>query len=75
MKQILLLYTESNVVDAIRLMNDKNTSSIIVKFKDSEEPIGIVTERDILYCAVAESKGSVENHIKGNNEFTNPYDQ
>ena len=69
------LHENANVVDAIRLMNDKNTSSIIVKFKDSEEPIGIVTERDILYRAVAESKESVENHIKGNNEFTNPYDQ
>lgn len=50
------LYEDANVVDATRLMNNKNTSSIIVRLKDSEEPIGIVTERDILYRVVAESK-------------------
>ena len=50
------LYEDANVVDATRLMNNKNTSSIIVRLKDSEEPIGIVTERDILYRVVAENK-------------------
>ncbi len=50
------LYEDANVVDATRLMNNKNTSSIIVRLEDSEEPIGIVTERDILYRVVAESK-------------------
>ena len=50
------LYEDANVVDATRLMNSKNTSSIIVRLKDSEEPIGIVTERDILYRVVAENK-------------------
>ncbi|MFZ0327729.1 MAG: CBS domain-containing protein [Nitrososphaeraceae archaeon] len=58
------LHENANVVDAIRLMNDKNTSSIIVKFKDSEEPIGIVTERDILYRAVAESKDPSKTTLK-----------
>src|SRR5215831_10175769 len=37
-------------------MNNKNTSSIIVRLKQSEEPIGIVTERDILYRVVAEGR-------------------
>jgi len=50
------LYEDANVVDATRLMNNKNTSCTIVRLKDSEEPIGIVTERDILYRVVAESK-------------------
>lgn len=50
------LYEDANVVDATRLMNNKNTSCIIVRLKGSEEPIGIVTERDILYRVVAESK-------------------
>lgn len=50
------LYEDANVVDATRLMNDKNTSSIIVRLKDSGEPVGIVTERDILYRVVAENK-------------------
>jgi CBS domain-containing protein len=50
------LYEDANIVDATRLMNNKNTSSIIVRLKDSKEPIGIVTERDILYRVVAEGK-------------------
>ncbi len=50
------LYEDANVVDATRLMNNKNTSCVIVRLKDSEEPIGIVTERDILYRVVAENK-------------------
>jgi signal-transduction protein with cAMP-binding, CBS, and nucleotidyltransferase domain len=50
------LYEDANVVDATRLMNNKNTSSIIVRLRNSEEPIGIVTDKDILYRVVAESK-------------------
>ncbi len=50
------LCEDANVVDATRLMNSKNTSSIIVRLKNSEEPIGIVTDRDILYRVVAENK-------------------
>jgi CBS domain-containing protein len=58
------LHENANVVDAIRLMNDKNTSSVIVNPKDSEEPIGIVTERDILYRVVAESKDPSKTTLK-----------
>jgi CBS domain-containing protein len=50
------LYEDANVVNATRLMNSKNTSSIIVRLKNTEEPLGIVTERDILYRVVAENK-------------------
>ena len=50
------LYEDANVVDATQLMNSKNTSSIIVRLRNSEEPIGIVTDRDILYRVVAEGK-------------------
>ncbi|MGN6633353.1 MAG: CBS domain-containing protein [Nitrososphaeraceae archaeon] len=49
------LCEDANIVDATRLMNSKNTSSIIVRLKNSEEPIGIITDRDILYRVVAES--------------------
>jgi predicted transcriptional regulator len=66
------LYEDANVVDATRLMNNKNTSCTIVRL-DSEEPIGIVTERDILYRVVAESKDPSKITLKGNNEFTNLY--
>ncbi len=42
------LCEDDNVVEATRLMNSKNTSCIIVRLKNSEEPIGIVTDRDII---------------------------
>jgi CBS domain-containing protein len=63
-RNFAILHENANVVDAIRLMNDKNTSSIIVNLKDSEEPIGIVTERDILYRVVAESKDPSKTTLK-----------
>jgi predicted transcriptional regulator len=36
-------------------MRDKNTSCILIVSKDSNEPIGIVTERDMLYRVLAEN--------------------
>jgi CBS domain-containing protein len=50
------LYEDANIVDATQLMNSKNTSCMIVRIRNSEEPIGIVTDKDILYRVVAESK-------------------
>jgi CBS domain-containing protein len=55
-KDFATLYEDANIVDATQLMNSKNTSSIIVRLRNSEEPIGIITDRDILYRVVAESK-------------------
>ena len=55
-REFATLYEDANIVDATRLMNSKNTSSIIVRLRNSEEPIGIVTDKDILYRVVAESK-------------------
>lgn len=55
-KDFATLCEDASVVDATQLMKDKNTSSIIVMLKGSEEPIGMVTERDILYRVVAENK-------------------
>jgi CBS domain-containing protein len=37
-------------------MRDKDTTSIFVTKKNSFEPIGIVTERDILYRVLAQDK-------------------
>jgi CBS domain-containing protein len=55
-RDVATLCEDDNVVEATRLMNSKNTSCIVVRLKNSEEPIGIVTDRDILYRVVAESK-------------------
>ena len=44
------------VADAAKLIRDKDTTSILVTKKDSSEPVGIVTERDILYRVLAQNK-------------------
>ena len=47
---------DSTVTEAAKLMRDKDTTSIFVTKKNSFEPIGIVTERDILYRVLAQDK-------------------
>jgi CBS domain-containing protein len=47
---------DSTVSDAAKVMRDKDTTSIIVTKRDSSEPVGIVTERDILYRILAQNK-------------------
>src|SRR6187200_658714 len=44
-------------IEAAKVMRDRDVLSILVTIsKNSNEPIGIVTERDILYRVVAENK-------------------
>ena len=43
-------------IEAARKMRDKDTTSILVTKKGSADPIGIVTERDILYRVLAQDK-------------------
>ena len=45
-------------------MKDKDVLSVIVSRKNSKEPIGIVTERDILYRLVSENKGPFKVTLK-----------
>ena len=47
---------DSTVADAAKVMRDKDTTSILITKKDSSEPVGIVTERDILYRVLAQNK-------------------
>lgn len=44
------------MAEAAKIMRDKDTTSILVTKKDSIEPVGIVTERDILYRVLAQNK-------------------
>jgi CBS domain-containing protein len=46
---------DSTVTEAAKEMRDKDTTSLIITKKNSSEPIGIVTERDILYRVLAEN--------------------
>jgi signal-transduction protein with cAMP-binding, CBS, and nucleotidyltransferase domain len=47
---------DSSVTEAAKEMRDKDTTSLIITKKNITEPIGIVTERDILYHVLAENK-------------------
>lgn len=45
------------VGEAAKIMQEKDISCILVTRKGSKEPIGIVTERDVLYRVVAKNMG------------------
>ena len=52
------------VADTVKLMKDKGFSFVFVTHKSLESPIGIVTERDILYRVVAENKSPFKTTLK-----------
>ncbi|MEO9320626.1 MAG: CBS domain-containing protein [Nitrososphaera sp.] len=56
-RNLVMLDVSSSVADAARLMKKRNTTSMFVSVADSDTPVGIVTERDILYKVVAEGRG------------------
>lgn len=66
-KDFATLDEDITITDAVRIMRDKGISSVFVtrSLKKQQEkrqepesyPIGIVTERDILYRVIAENKG------------------
>jgi CBS domain-containing protein len=55
-KDYITLSEDTLVGEAAKVMRNKDTSSVLVSSKNSNDPIGIVTERDILYRVVAENK-------------------
>ena len=63
-KNYVTLSEDTLVAEAAKLMRDKDVLSVLVTGKNSNEPIGIVTERDILYRVVAENKGPFKVTLK-----------
>ncbi len=59
----VILDESTNIAEAVRLMRKKQVSSVLVG-RDSQHIIGIVTERDILYRVVAESRGPFKTTLK-----------
>jgi CBS domain-containing protein len=55
-KDYVTLSEDTLVGEAAKVMKDKDVLSVMVTSKNSNEPIGIVTERDILYRLVSENK-------------------
>src|SRR6266487_4774275 len=55
-KDYVTLSEDTLVGEAAKVMKDKDVLSVMVTSKNSNEPIGIVTERDILHRLVSENK-------------------
>jgi CBS domain-containing protein len=64
MSEFITLDEDTVVADAAKVMRDKDTSCILIVSKDSKEPIGIVTERDMLYRVLAENLGPYKVTLK-----------
>ena len=56
-KDYVTLPEDTLVAEAAKVMRNKDISSVLVSSKNSNEAVGIVTERDILYRVVSENKG------------------
>jgi CBS domain-containing protein len=63
-RESITLDEDTLVAEAAKVMRDKNTSCILIVSKDSKEPIGIVTERDMLYRVLAENLGPYKVTLK-----------
>ena len=64
MGEFITLDEDTVVAEAAKVMRDKNTSCILVVSKNSKEPIGIVTERDMLTRVLAENLGPYKVTLK-----------
>lgn len=64
LKKTVTLSEDTLVGEAAKVMKDKDVLSVIVSSKNSKKPIGIVTERDILYRLVSENKGPFKVTLK-----------
>lgn len=53
-KEVLTIDAEKSVFDAARMMKERNISCVIVTVKD--EPVGILTERDLVRRVLVERK-------------------
>jgi signal-transduction protein with cAMP-binding, CBS, and nucleotidyltransferase domain len=59
----IIIDADASIIDAAKLMRDKRVGSIIVAEK-TKEPVGILTEWDLLSRVVAEGKNITETRIR-----------
>lgn len=64
-RDVLVMDESVCVADAARAMRQKGVSSVLVSRTAGMEPVGIVTERDILYRVVAEHRSPFKTVLKG----------
>ena len=62
-KNPVILDESTNLAEAVMIMRKEQISSVLVG-RDSQHAIGIVTERDILYRVIAESRGPFKTTLK-----------
>ena len=62
----VILSEDTLIGEAVKVMRDKDVSSVLVTSNNnnSNEPIGIVTEKDIVYHVLAENKGPFKVTLK-----------
>lgn len=69
-KDIITIDEDTLISDSVRIMKDKGLSSIFVtrsgnkSARKTDFPIGVVTERDILYRVIAENKSPYKTMVK-----------
>jgi CBS domain-containing protein len=51
-RNYITLNEDNTVSDGVKLMRNSDTSSIIITNRSTQQPTGIVTERDILYRVI-----------------------
>ena len=60
----LVVEADDSVVDAARLMRDKQAGSIIVAEEKTRKPLGILTEWDLLSRVIAEGKNAAKTRVR-----------
>lgn len=63
-RKYVTLNEDNTISDAVKVMRNGDVSSIIVANKTTQQPIGIVTERDILYRVIGENKNPSETALR-----------
>ena len=63
-RNYITLNEDNTVSEGVKVMRNSDTSSIIITNKSTQQPTGIVTERDILYRVIGEDKSPSETTLK-----------
>lgn len=63
-EQAVVLDESVCVAEAVKIMREKDVSSVFVSRKGEKMPVGIVTERDVLYRVVAANMGPFKVTLK-----------
>jgi CBS domain-containing protein len=63
-RNYITLNEDNTVTEGVKLMRNSDTSSIIITNKSTQQPTGVVTERDILYRVIGEDKNPSETTLK-----------